>query len=100
MSNQSELDEILANRCVFIGEGMPQTLTEDKRQMFALLGTPNEVIEAILNLIKKHELQARLDQIQRDFLQHSLNTDVDESLLIRIRDVQTEIVKQELESYE
>lgn len=51
------------------------------------------------HLIEAHkqrwQLEAKRDQAHRDFLQYSLNTDVDESILMQIRDVQLGVIDEE-----
>jgi len=40
-----KLEQILLDRILFIGEELPESLLNDKRPKFVVLGTPQDVIE-------------------------------------------------------
>ena len=54
----------------------------------------------IANLLHKQDIESKREQCMRDSLQYSLNTDVDESFIMGIRDVQLDVIEQEIKDWE
>lgn len=51
-TNKPTLEHIIGDKTAYIGEDIPETLADDVRPKFVVLGTPEQLIQAIL---KWHE---------------------------------------------
>lgn len=44
---KTNLTQILLNKILYVGSEIPEALIEDKREKFVLLGTPQELLDAV-----------------------------------------------------
>lgn len=54
---EKELEEMMRNRVLYIGEEVPETLVHDLRPKFILLGTPAELLNELEALLKSHDAE-------------------------------------------
>jgi len=59
MTTQEKLEQPFLERILYIGNEIPESLVEDKRDKFILLGTPQDLVS---------EVQALIDSAKREAL--------------------------------
>lgn len=60
MTTQEKLEQLFLERILYIGNEIPESLVEDKRDKFILLGTPQDLVS---------EVQALIDSAKREVLE-------------------------------
>lgn len=73
MINKEIIDHVLANKCMYIGDQIPESIANDKRAKHIYLGTPdelmNDLIIVINSEISKSELNKLKDHIDSEFVE-------------------------------
>lgn len=63
-STQEKLEQPFLERILYIGNEIPESLVEDKRDKFILLGTPQDLVSEVQALIDSAKREAVLTELK------------------------------------
>lgn len=64
MSTQEKLEQPFLERILYIGNEIPESLVEDKRDKFILLGTPQDLVSEVQALIDSAKREAQIKMLR------------------------------------
>ena len=67
MTTQEKLEQPFLERILYIGNEIPESLVEDKRDKFILLGTPQDLVSEVQALIDSAKREGAIEELEKIF---------------------------------
>ena len=67
MTTQKKLEQPFLERILYIGNEIPESLVEDKRDKFILLGTPQDLVSEVQALIDSAKREGAIEELEKIF---------------------------------
>ena len=67
MTTQEKLEQPFLERILYIGNEIPESLVEDKRDKFILLGTPQDLVSEVQALIESAKREGAIEELEKIF---------------------------------
>lgn len=65
MTTHEKIEQPFLERILYIGNKIPESLVEDKRDKFILLGVPQDLINEVQTLINQARKEAAIEELER-----------------------------------